>query len=629
LVSILAVIIIMLMLVAVLLKRGELGLFQSSLYRDGIRATQAAKGGVNHLTTLLAEDSDFTEEVDVDLGNSRYTVTFDESQPHYSVNNLNHSSPAPVVSSTGHQVAPHTADLVISGRSGGRQRQVHVILQRALGNSRGVAANGRIVLSGDVEVDGVKSLIPPPGKTRPEPAAGGLLSKYRSTGSADPAITWNDLGGSEFKLSELSRLETAPAETGGQGLSDNLQRLFDEQSIPDGAADSIPDLDVAGIVSQAMSGPALEPAGPFLQGYVYVKDQRSVAHDLTVNGSLSLTGGTLYVDGDLNVNGNIEGVGTVYASGNINIRGGSALVVTDRDSGAAILAGKNVNLIGLDASGYLRSLSQAYSFEPSVDRLEELFRNYRSASTSADFLEFAEDFGQRDEAHSDLDHHPNRPWISPIAGPDGTHSYGRSIGAANRLTLQLKDQHLTLDSDRKAQKVLKALEQVQYHFRDSERTIMHDGEYFRNPYALTPHFYTMGEDYRLYERGTTTPQGDLFYQDDPNLMFKPEWDDAALDTKYWTHSHLGSGLESGHRKRRDVFVAHNPMDDGWLGRSSFQGMVYARGDVKADTNFKIIGSLRSLGNVTLKNGSTLIYNEEYRDLMGAQLPLGIIYYEEL
>jgi hypothetical protein len=629
LVSVITMVIAILMLIAVLLKQGQVGLFQSSFYRDGVRASQAAKGGVNHLTDLLSDQHDFTDDVLVDLGDSRYLVTFDESEEHYSVNNLNNSEPALIPNSLGHEIAPHTADLMVVGTSGYRKLVVHVVLQRALGQGRGVAANGRVVLSGNVRVDGVKSLFPPPGKSKPEPAPGGILSKYRSTGPSDPAISWDELGGSTFSLSELSRLETAPAETGGQGLSDNLQTLFPDQSVRHGAADSIPDIDVSALVTQGMSAAALEPSGSFLQGYVYLNEERSVGHDLTVNGSISLSGGTLYVDGDLTVNGDIEGVGTIYASGDIEIRGGSALVETDRDSGAAILAGGNVNMIGLDASGYLRALSQAYSFEPSVDRLEELFSNYQGATAGAQFLNIAEDLGQRDEGHLALDSGSPRQWISPIPGPDGTHPYGRSNGATNRLATELKDHHPSLSTDRKARKVVKALEQVQYHFRDSQRSIRHNGEYFINPYPMLLHYFTLGDDYQLTEVGSTTPLTDVFFQDDPNLMFDPAWDDAHLEQKFWTHAHLGAGQDDFHRSRRDVFVAHNPLDDGWLGNSSFQGMVYARGNIRADGNFKIIGSVRSLGDVTLKNGSTLIYNEEYRDLMGAQLPLGLVHYEEL
>lgn len=43
---------------------------------------------------------------------------------------------------------------------------------------------------------------------------------------------------------------------------------------------------------------------------------------MTVSGTLSLTEGTLYVDG-----GNIEGTGSIYTTGDITMLGGSATVI--------------------------------------------------------------------------------------------------------------------------------------------------------------------------------------------------------------------------------------------------------------------------------------------------------------
>ena len=58
-------------------------------------------------------------------------------------------------------------------------------------------------------------------------------------------------------------------------------------------------------------------------------------------------------------------------------------------------------------------------------------------------------------------------------------------------------------------------------------------------------------------------------------------------------------------------------------------MVYARGDVSAETNFRVVGALISLGNISLSNGSWLTLNEEYSDLVGQVLPIGLVFYEEL
>ena len=90
-----------------------------------------------------------------------------------------------------------------------------------------------------------------------------------------------------------------------------------------------------------------------------------------------------------------------------------------------------------------------------------------------------------------------------------------------------------------------------------------------------------------------------------------------------------SGNAAYHAARRDAFFnENNPLDTNWLGESSFQGLLYAQGDIEVGTKFKIVGAVVSLGNVNFSNGSTLIFNEDYKDLVGLRAPIGIHFYEE-
>lgn len=110
----------------------------------------------------------------------------------------------------------------------------------------------------------------------------------------------------------------------------------------------------------------------------------------------------------------------------------------------------------------------------------------------------------------------------------------------------------------------------------------------------------------------------------------PYWDDRDIEMRYSTHDRIGYAANPDlHTAKRLTYLRNNPIDFSWLGESSFQGLVYARGDIVADTGFKVIGSLVGLGDVFLHNGATLIFNEEYRSLFGEQLPLGVVYSEEL
>lgn len=109
------------------------------------------------------------------------------------------------------------------------------------------------------------------------------------------------------------------------------------------------------------------------------------------------------------------------------------------------------------------------------------------------------------------------------------------------------------------------------------------------------------------------------------------WDDASLPLSLKSHDSLGFGTNDAfHRARRDAFFESNdPLDVNWLGDSSFQGLVYAGGDVNVNTKFRVVGAVIAQGDVNLNNDSKLIFNEDYKDLVGSQLPLGLVFYEEL
>lgn len=652
LMSLLIVVVIVLMLVAAVIKRGESGLFQSSHYRDGVRALQAAKGGSNHLVALLENDNTFEDDLEIALNNASYSATFEPSEPFYSVNNLNSGTPSTQVNFQGAPVAPYSADLVLTGRSGRSTSRVHLVVQQGINSARSVAAVGRVTLTGNVVVDGIKSLTPPENQTEPEPAPGGIFSKYKSTSASEPAISWVDAGGS-FELSELSKLEAAPTESPGQPFSSNLRSNFPEQIIEDGAADVIPDIDVVALVSQGMSSStSLAPGGSSLNGYVYVKEELSVDGDLTVNGTLSLTEGSLYVDGNLTVNGSIEGQGTIYASGNVSVLGGNAVVITDQPVGTAVLAGGNVTLQGVDASGAMESLASTYGFTPAVDRLEQLLSYYADEAT-VNFRGIAENLGKHDGAwYPDPPGAPPGPdsfrpsspineWISPISGPNGMHNFALSNAATARVILSLQESYPGYATDPAALKVIKSLEQLQFFFRSNKHLLKHDGSNFISVDGSQT--YHLDEDNQLLRVSGAplhatdfSPNADFFSPPRDLVVTKAAnevWDDQGFEpgqrTHDWIYAEYGSNMDS-HRQRRDAFLQqNNPLDPNWLGESSFQGLVYARGDISADTKFKVVGAMISLGDVDLSNGAELIFNEEYKGLIGTRLPIGLVHYEEL
>lgn len=621
--SLLAVLVVVSMLTATFLKRSQSGLFRASHYRDGVAAEQAARGGANHVLALLEQDKAYNETLSGQVGDSTYTVTFDPTQPYFSVNNLGQSTEADQASYQGYSVAPHSADIIVVGTHGMSRRIIRVVIQDGVDSLRSVAAVGRVTLTGDVIVDGVKSLTAPPGQDEPEPAPGGILSKFRTGDADEPAIAWT--GGTQFQLSELSRLETAPAQSGLESVSQNLRNQYPDQILDQGAGDTIPDIDVSAKVSSGMSSPPL-PGGPVQTGYVFVNDARSVNTDLVVNGDLVLSEGTIYIDGDLTINGGIQGLGSVYVSGNVTVNGGNTIVQTSQPAGAALMAGGNITLQGQDALGYLTDLAAS---DPAVaaafngpDGLITHLNAYASLPDN-DFLLYA-------EARS-LSKHVNVTvgsplWINPIPGPEGGHTVGTTNGVIPRLVMAIK---ATGATDPQAEKVVGALEEMAYHFRDNDRSLPLVS-------GTGTELFTISDNYGLEDAGTGSLLSPTVVQGLLGGTLAQSWDDQELPDVSRTHSSIayGSPAVTGDPSalsgaRRDAYLRYNPLDFSWLGESSFQGLVYARGDISADTRFKVVGSLVALGDVTLTNGSTLIFNEEYRSLFGDELPVGVVHFEEL
>lgn len=619
LVSLLAITIVVLMFLGALLVRGRQTLFQSAHYRDSIKAEQAARAGVNHCLALLEDDLTWGSDLQVDLDGAAYFITFDPGQPYFSVNNLTSPDDATQLSFQGHTVAPLSADVVVVGSCGLAKRRIRVVLQKGLPALRAVSAGGKIHLDGDVDVDGVKSLLPPEDSTStPESAPGGLLSKYQSPDPSDPAISWTGTG--TFNLSSLSELEAATPLSGGLAFNSELTALFPDRIIENGAADAIPEIDVGAKVAAGMGTPTLAAGGSIINGHVTVDSLQSVNGDLTVNGDLLLTGGTVYIDGDLNLNGGIKGRGTVYVSGDVTMVGGNTLVQTGEPSGATLLSGGNVSLQGIDAAGYLQSLALG---DPAID---SAFQNLTNR------LEYYETLGTDVDSYYSVSLALSKTptgtpspsdsiWMSPLPGPDGTHYMAWSSAEIPALTIALRDTGLHL-TDPRAEKVVSALEEMHYHFRDNGAG-----------HTITMTNRAVNEDYQLVESGVlrTRPEVELIRNDENN-----HWDDRDTEFKFRTHTALAHNNVDGVPNagayalaRKEAYFLNNPLDFSWLGDSTFQGLVYARGNVEATQGFKIIGGLTTLGNVELTGGSKLIYNEEYRDLLANDSPIAVVHFEEL
>lgn len=390
-----------------------------------------------------------------------------------------------------------------------------------------------------------------------------------------------------------------------------------------------------------MASPSLS-GGAVQFGYIVVKDERSFSGDLAINGDLVLNQGTLYVDGNLTIDGGIEGLGGLFVRGNITVRGGNTVVQTSQPTGVAIMAGGDIRLEGLDLKTYLDTIATTDpAFSHAVSNLKNELHNYEIADASS-LAGVSRRLGKT--------RNPGGvSWINPYPSPDGTFNFADSTGAIPAVARHAKAYALAHPSDPRAAKVVMALEELQYFFRDNLHNVRvnHEGEMVgmsSSPPYGPPAVPTIPllrlDDYQLGLVSTGLPippsGGSLLGAFDypPNSYLGMGWDDVALPPKSFTHDHIHnfypvSEQSGAHEARRKAFLLYNPSDLSWLGQSSLQGIVYSGGNIYAETNFRVIGSLISLGRVTLINGSTLIFNEEYRSLLGSRLPLGIVHVEEI
>lgn len=396
-----------------------------------------------------------------------------------------------------------------------------------------------------------------------------------------------------------------------------------------GGADTIPVIDVAQKVAAGMSEPAVAAGGAVLTENLYLTAPGSVNGDLTITGDIVLSGGTLFVDGDLDINGGIKGRGAIYVSGNLNMLGGNTVVQTGEPNGVALMVEGNASFEGVNADGYLNFLAGMDSdIQTALGNMNGQLSNYPSASNPDALYAIGVNLSKHPYFTSPAPPTPTDIWVNPIPGPNGWHNVAYRTGYIPALILEIKDTGLHL-TDGRAQKVVSALEDMAYHFRDNDIYFDMTGLELNDQYQVVEGVATWTQAIELDP--LTGPTGLRWEKVD-------RFDDKEIAPRFRTHTSLayqyvpGPGEPSNYElsdSRRRSFIANNPLDFSFLSDSVFQGMIYVGGNVEAEHNFSIVGALLTQGSVTLTNGSKLIFNEEYRDLLGEAVPIGILHFEEI
>lgn len=624
LVTLLSMMVLAAMMVGIILKRSQQSLSHSSHFRDHTRALEAARSGANRLINLMSQDNNLASPVSGKVGPASYDITFDPASPWRSVNNLNSSTVSTAANFRGEVLSGNTADIVVTGYCNLAQERIHLIVHKGLTGNCAVAAVGKIVIGGNCTVDGVTSLL------NPQPAPGGLVSKYESTGPGDYAITWNQSGSDTFTLGAESIVESVPPKTGGQQFSPSLVSALAADELQDNAGSgTIPYFDIPAQVAGGSGNPpppgiTIGPFGPTLSTNTYVGDDRYVSNNLTVNGDLVLSQGKLFVNGDLTINGGIKGTGAVVVKGNVKMLGGNTVLQTCDPSGVALMAGGDVGMTGVSAAGYLSSLaSGSPQISADLAALNSQLASFQSATTRGTFWGISW-LMSRGPIGTPLDY-----WVNPIPAPDGSHPDCADTAALPKLILTIRSElGATYATDARAQKVVKALEEMQYYFRQNADSAPSFTD------AAGNELYRLDSSYHMVRvsDGYVFPDFATYNASIRVTGAGGRWDNPGYEPANQTLDQFYHDPVNGDaygRASRDAFLQAQPLDFSWLSQSSFQGVVYAGGDVSTDTNFRIVGSVICQKDVTLTGGSTLIFNEDYMDLLGQNLPVGIATYEEL
>ncbi|MCA9795768.1 MAG: hypothetical protein KC910_28365 [Candidatus Eremiobacteraeota bacterium] len=221
-------------------------------------------------------------------------------------------------------VPAHAAHLVAEGRSGGAR----VLMECIVGIPRypyGIASNGRLVSRGNLVVGAVNS----------------LEQSLDEEEFSEADIVANADGPEAMVLDGPALVTGNLRSAGGVTLSDQVVVRGEVRS--HGAKLAIPRLEVGEFDPLAQGKSNVRELGdawvesPVLGGYVRREG------DLTVRGDAHLDGAVLFVDGDLDIRGGLEGRGAIFVTGSTRIVGSANLRT---DNAAALVSAGDVTLIG-------------------------------------------------------------------------------------------------------------------------------------------------------------------------------------------------------------------------------------------------------------------------------------------
>jgi hypothetical protein len=417
------ILLIMVGSVVILTRQGR---FESQNYSGRVAALYAAEAGVADAVEQLNEDNTWAPDdykIDLPNGKSSYRIRFAPAvakdpnpNPDRSINNLMSTGTAAGPRGNG-TVPAASVYLVIDGFSVGQSRRVEVVLRatpfRTLHGP--FVTSGRIHLSGNVTVDGVK------GFSDWKPVQAGLHSNLSGVNS--DVITWTGQRGEVASISgEVTTSSVGPdaidMNTTGQG---QYRSAGEETGI---SARKFPRIDIDKIVAKAndQGVPTFTPK----VGVNRISGGDKVYGGGTINGDLVLDGGNLYVKKGLKVNGSITGSGSVYVLEDTTFSGSADINVVENGH-VAIYSKGHVKLDGFNGSDFLKAAADDVPDEirGPLETTESILKKLQAAVQDGDVSagNFGKDGSRADQMRRILGERVTNPDDLPAGvSPDDTNS---------------------------------------------------------------------------------------------------------------------------------------------------------------------------------------------------------------
>ena len=337
LITVLMMMSVLLMMVVAMIVMSRDRLFSGQRQADSVSALYLAEAGVADSLVALETDVTWPGVAKVAMTRGYYGVTL--------FNNLTNASA--MDSDRGPAtVPPYSALLTVKAYSGTGSRTLEALVSKVgAGMTKGAAlqSSGRIVVEGDLQIDGVKSL------ADPTAVPAGMHSTLAGTGL--DLVKWTgataNVSGKVSSAGSLSGAINMPGATLGLGSQTGANPL------------PFVDYDIVGTIAAKSGAPApsVNPTGvtSLPPGEFYVDG------DLDLNGGdLVLKDTKLYVKGKLTINGSLKGTGSVYVKSDTKLNGDTSLTSSPVGN-LALLSQGNVDIQGFSGSSYLKGLASSDS----------------------------------------------------------------------------------------------------------------------------------------------------------------------------------------------------------------------------------------------------------------------------